>query len=138
VYITVCSSGSLCYSDYVSLYCIKPDGEEVVTYNSPDLRATQGVTTDNHDNVYIVGCLSNNIHRFRPDATPPDCDPVICIFLHTFFLTISINFILSLLLKDTTTILVPGIVVISYGLYLVVIWYWYSLLSLQYKIDRYS
>jgi uncharacterized membrane protein (GlpM family) len=37
---------------------------------------------------------------------------------------------LSLLLEDTTTILVPGIVVISYGLYLVVIWYWYSLLSL--------
>jgi hypothetical protein len=33
VYITVCSSGSLCYSDYVSLYCIKPDGEEVFTYS---------------------------------------------------------------------------------------------------------
>jgi hypothetical protein len=29
----------------------------------------QGVTTDNHDNVYIVGCLSNNIHRLRPDGT---------------------------------------------------------------------
>ena len=69
VYITVCSSGNLCYSDYVSLYCIKPDGEEVFAYNSPDLRGTQGVTTDNHDNVYIVGCLSNNIHRLRPDGT---------------------------------------------------------------------
>ena len=68
VYITVCSSGNLCYSDYVSLYCIKPDGEEVFTYYSPDLRGTQGVTTDNHDNVYIVGCLSNNIHILRPDG----------------------------------------------------------------------
>jgi hypothetical protein len=73
VYISVCSNGSLCYSDYVSLHC--------------------------------------------------------SIFLHTFFLTISINFILSLLLKDTTTILVPGIVVISYGLYMVVIWYWDSLVG---------
>jgi hypothetical protein len=69
VYITVCSSGNLCYSDYVSLHCIKPDGEEVFTYNSPDLRGTQGVTTDNHGSVYIVGCLSNNIHRLRPDGT---------------------------------------------------------------------
>jgi hypothetical protein len=95
VYITVCSSGNLCYSDYVSLYCIKPDGEEVFAYNSPDT------------NMLVFDA-----------ATPPDCDPVICIFLHTFFLTISINVILSLLLEDTTTILVPGIVVISYGLYL--------------------
>jgi hypothetical protein len=32
--------------------------------------------------------------------------------------------------KDTTTVLVPGIVVISLWLYLVFIWYWYWLLSL--------
>jgi sugar lactone lactonase YvrE len=51
------------------LYCIKPDGEEVFTYSSADLRGTQGVTTDNHDNVYIVGYFSNNIHRLRPDGT---------------------------------------------------------------------
>jgi streptogramin lyase len=53
----------------VSLYCIKPDGEEVFTYSSPDLRGTMGVTTDNHGNVYIVGRYSNNIHRLRPDGT---------------------------------------------------------------------
>jgi hypothetical protein len=68
-YIIICSSGNLCYSDYDSLYCIKPDGEEVFTYSSADLRGTQGVTTDNHDNVYIVGYFSNNIHRLRPDGT---------------------------------------------------------------------
>jgi hypothetical protein len=34
VYISVCSNGSLCYSDYVSLHCIKPDGEEVFTYKN--------------------------------------------------------------------------------------------------------
>jgi hypothetical protein len=47
-----------------------------LSYNSPDLRGTQGVTTDNHDNVYIVGCLSNNIHRLRPHGTFIDiyCD----------------------------------------------------------------
>jgi hypothetical protein len=50
-------------------YCIKPDGEEVFTYNSPDLRDTWGVTTDNHGNVYIVGRYSDNIHRLRPDGT---------------------------------------------------------------------
>ena len=69
LYITVCSSGNICYSDSISLYCIKPDGEEVFTYNSPDLRDTRGVTTDNHGNIYIAGCYSNNIHRLRPDGT---------------------------------------------------------------------
>jgi sugar lactone lactonase YvrE len=67
--ITICSSGNICYSKDVSLYCIKPDGEEVFTYNSPDLRGAWGITTDNHDNVYIVGQDSNNIHRLRPDGT---------------------------------------------------------------------
>jgi hypothetical protein len=38
LFITVCNSGSICYSDEMSLYCIKSDGEEVFTYNSPDLR----------------------------------------------------------------------------------------------------
>jgi hypothetical protein len=51
------------------LYCIKPDGGEVFTYNSPDLRGAWDVTTDNHDNVYIVGRYSDNIHRLRPDGT---------------------------------------------------------------------
>ena len=51
------------------MYCIQPDGEEVFTYNSPDLRGAWGITTDNHDNVYIVGHDSNNIHRLRPDGT---------------------------------------------------------------------
>jgi hypothetical protein len=68
-YITICSSGNICYSDNVSLCCIKPDGEEVFTYNSPDLRGTWDVTTDNYGNVYIVGRRSNNIHRLRPDGT---------------------------------------------------------------------
>ena len=68
-YITICNSGNICYSDDFSSYCIKPDGGEVFTYNSPDLRGTRGVTTDYHDNVYIVGCNSNNIHRLRPDGT---------------------------------------------------------------------
>jgi len=55
------------------LYCIKPDGEEVFTYNSPDLRGTWGVTIIyDHDNVYIVGRYSNNIHRLRPDGTLKD------------------------------------------------------------------
>ena len=69
LYITICSSGNICYSDDFSLYYIKPDGEEVFTYNSPDLRKAWGVTTDNHGNVYIVGRYSNNIHRLRPDGT---------------------------------------------------------------------
>ena len=56
-------------TDRVSLYCIKPDGGEVFTYNSPDLCGAWGVTTDNHGNVYIVGRISNNIHRLRPDGT---------------------------------------------------------------------
>jgi hypothetical protein len=68
-YITICSSGNICYSDNDSLYCIKPDGEEVFTYSSADLRGTRDVTTDNHDNAYIVGRYSNNIHRLRPDGT---------------------------------------------------------------------
>ena len=55
--------------DDMSLYCIKSDGEEVFTYNSPDLCSAWGVTTDNRGNVYIVGCYSNNIHRLRPDGT---------------------------------------------------------------------
>jgi hypothetical protein len=68
-YITICSSGRICYSDGNSLYCIKPDGGEVFTYNSSDLHDTTGVTTDNHGNVYIVGFNSKNIHRLRPDGT---------------------------------------------------------------------
>jgi hypothetical protein len=51
------------------LYCIKPDGEEVFTYSSADLRGAWGVTTDNHGNIYIVGHCSNNIHRLRPGGT---------------------------------------------------------------------
>jgi hypothetical protein len=57
------------YSVVDSLYCIKPDGEEVFTYSSSDLRDTWGVTTDNHGNVYIVGRYSDSIHRLRPDGT---------------------------------------------------------------------
>ena len=68
-YITICISGNICYSDDISLYCIKPDGEEVFTYNSPDLRGARCVTTDNHGNVVIVGCRSYNIHRLEPDGT---------------------------------------------------------------------
>jgi len=68
-YITICSSGNICYSEDDSLCCIKPDGEEVFTYNSPDLRGARGVTTDNHGNIYIVGRYSNNIHRLRTDGT---------------------------------------------------------------------
>ena len=86
-YITICSSGTICYSNGESLYCIKPNGEEVFTYNSPDLRDTMGVTTDNHDNVYIVGYNFNNIHRLRPDGTFIDIilkddikDPGTCCF----------------------------------------------------------
>jgi sugar lactone lactonase YvrE len=84
------------------LFCIKPDGEEVFTYNSPDLRGTQGVTTDNHDNVYIVGCLSNNIHRLRPDGTFIDIIlteednvhyPITCCFNAIRFYTIQRNVI---------------------------------------------
>jgi streptogramin lyase len=51
------------------LYCIKPDGGDVFTYNSPDLRGACGVTTDNHGNIYIAGCYSNNIHRLRTVGT---------------------------------------------------------------------
>jgi sugar lactone lactonase YvrE len=68
-YITICNSGNICYSDSVSLYCITPDGDEVFTYSSPDLRNAWGVTTDNHGNVYIAGFNSKNIHRLRPDGT---------------------------------------------------------------------
>ena len=68
-YITICSSGNIFYSDCDSLYCIKPDGEEVFSYDSPHLRDAWGVTTDNHGNVYIVGFNSKNIHRLRPDGT---------------------------------------------------------------------
>ena len=67
--ITICNSGSICYSDGDSLYCIAPDDWEVFTYISPDLRGTRGVTTDNLGNIYIVGLHSNNIHRLRPDGT---------------------------------------------------------------------
>ena len=69
LYITVCSSGNICYSDDNSLHCIKPDGEEVFTYSSADLRGAWGVTTDNHGSIYIVGHCSNNIHRLRPGGT---------------------------------------------------------------------
>ena len=68
-YITICSRGNICYSDDISLYCIKPNGEEVFTYHSPNLRGARCVTTDNHGNVVILGCRSNNIHRLRPDGT---------------------------------------------------------------------
>ena len=51
------------------MYYAKPDGEDVFTYTSSDLRGTMGVTTDNHGNVYIVGRYSNNIHRLRSDGT---------------------------------------------------------------------
>jgi hypothetical protein len=65
-YITICSSGNICYSDCDSLYCIKPDGEEVFSYDSPHLRDAWGVTTDNHGNVYIVGHKSYNV-KYRDD-----------------------------------------------------------------------
>jgi len=51
------------------LYCIKPDCEEVFTYNTPDLRGTEGVRTENYGNVYILGRGSNQIHRLRSDGT---------------------------------------------------------------------
>jgi hypothetical protein len=42
---------------------------KMIVFHSASTVDDKHLSTQLHDNVYIVGCLSNNIHRLRPDGT---------------------------------------------------------------------
>ncbi|KAL3887970.1 hypothetical protein ACJMK2_000355 [Sinanodonta woodiana] len=51
-----------------SLYCFDISGIKKFVYRSVSLTNPRGVATDKHDNVYVVGHASNNIHQLTPDG----------------------------------------------------------------------
>ncbi|KAL3878669.1 hypothetical protein ACJMK2_031000 [Sinanodonta woodiana] len=51
-----------------SLYCFEMSGIQKFVYNHPCLDGPCGVATDSYDNVYVVGCGSNNIHQLSQDG----------------------------------------------------------------------
>ncbi|KAK3598928.1 hypothetical protein CHS0354_036242 [Potamilus streckersoni] len=52
-----------------SLHCFGLDGMKHFRFTHHDLKAPQGVSVDRDDNVYIVGCLSENIFQLSPDGS---------------------------------------------------------------------
>ncbi|KAL3892342.1 hypothetical protein ACJMK2_004555 [Sinanodonta woodiana] len=52
-----------------SLYCFGlRDAKQYFVYSSRELQCPLGVAVDNEDNVYVVGCRSNNIHKLSPEG----------------------------------------------------------------------
>ena len=66
---TLGNNGNIYYIDIYDVTCIKPDGEVVFTYTSPDLVDAKDIKTDNHDNVYVIDNKRKAIHRLRSDGT---------------------------------------------------------------------
>ncbi|XP_076117793.1 uncharacterized protein LOC143085382 [Mytilus galloprovincialis] len=56
-------------TDDKSICCIRQDGTEAFTFSSKNETAYRSITTDNHENVYIVERNTGNIQRFHPDGT---------------------------------------------------------------------
>ncbi|KAL3887967.1 hypothetical protein ACJMK2_000352 [Sinanodonta woodiana] len=51
-----------------SLFCFDMSGKQEFVYQHDSLKNPRGVATDKHDNVYVVGHASNNIHQLTPDG----------------------------------------------------------------------
>lgn len=60
------------YTGLNNVYCIKKDGSNLFTFNSPDLQGTFGIDTDRPGNVYVAGLWSHNIVRLSPDGQNSD------------------------------------------------------------------
>ncbi|KAL3891405.1 hypothetical protein ACJMK2_003667 [Sinanodonta woodiana] len=61
VYVSVCELNLL--------HCFDMDGKKMFTYSPDNLRGTTGIAVDRHDNIYILGKKSANIHLLSPDGS---------------------------------------------------------------------
>ncbi|KAK3609445.1 hypothetical protein CHS0354_001378 [Potamilus streckersoni] len=52
-----------------SLLCFNMNGRKQFTYSPDNLRGPMGVDVDKHDNIYVLGCSSGNMHRLSPDGS---------------------------------------------------------------------
>ncbi|VDI17567.1 Hypothetical predicted protein [Mytilus galloprovincialis] len=75
------------------IYGIKQDGTEAFTFSIKDEKQHRSITTDHHDNIYIVGRNTEKIQRLHPDGSPDrliltnECgikDPLALCFNKTF------------------------------------------------------
>ncbi|KAK3580236.1 hypothetical protein CHS0354_012763 [Potamilus streckersoni] len=70
-----------------SLLCFDMDGRKQFTYSPDNLRGPSGVAVDRHDNIYVIGHISGNIHQLCTDGSVfqvitsgvPKCPLAICI-----------------------------------------------------------
>ncbi|KAK3599435.1 hypothetical protein CHS0354_036451 [Potamilus streckersoni] len=51
-----------------SLFCFDMAGKRLFVYSPDNLKGFHGITIDMDNNVYVVGCNSNNIHQLSPDG----------------------------------------------------------------------
>ncbi|KAK3588213.1 hypothetical protein CHS0354_018981 [Potamilus streckersoni] len=51
-----------------SLFCFDRAGKRLFVYSPDNLKGFRGITLDMDDNVYVVGCNSNNVHQLSPDG----------------------------------------------------------------------
>ncbi|KAL3891437.1 hypothetical protein ACJMK2_003700 [Sinanodonta woodiana] len=83
-----------------SLLCFDMDGKKLFTYSPDNLRGTMGIAVDRYDNIYVLGCDSNNLHQLSPDGSVqqvvntgvPRCPWAICIHQSKDILIITNNF----------------------------------------------
>ncbi|XP_071121480.1 tripartite motif-containing protein 2-like [Mytilus edulis] len=71
-YICVCSNGNICFSSQDTVYCITSDGDSVFTYASTDLCSARSIQVAGDGHIYVVGRLSNNIHKLTSTGTLVD------------------------------------------------------------------
>ncbi|KAK3609034.1 hypothetical protein CHS0354_020699 [Potamilus streckersoni] len=51
-----------------SLLCFDMDGNRLFTYKADNLVEPKGVVVDRHDNIYVIGHVSKNIHLLSPNG----------------------------------------------------------------------
>ncbi|KAL3888771.1 hypothetical protein ACJMK2_001131 [Sinanodonta woodiana] len=51
-----------------SLVCFNMEGKKQYSYSPDNLKGHFGVAVDRDDNIYIVGCASDNIHQLSPEG----------------------------------------------------------------------
>ncbi|VDI76019.1 Hypothetical predicted protein [Mytilus galloprovincialis] len=68
-YISVCSNGNICYSYNNEVHCITSDGEPIFSYSSPDFRDARDIQIDDAGNIYVLGRISQNIHKLTCSGT---------------------------------------------------------------------
>ncbi|CAC5362651.1 unnamed protein product [Mytilus coruscus] len=72
-YILVCPNGNICYSSGNAVHCITLDERHhVFSYKSSDLLYPRKMITDDAENIYVLDCRSQSIHKLSSTGTLVD------------------------------------------------------------------